>query len=135
MAIDPLRVKELFQAAIELEDPSELAMFLDREVGDDPPVRKRLEALLANYFAFCQEVSNVHTGLIVGVLGGLGNLFAAGFLPFAGSVKDATGSFGPIFVIAALLPFVGMGALVFGWGTDVTSNTGGFRSAADESLG
>jgi MFS transporter, ACS family, hexuronate transporter len=75
-------------------------------------------AFMANYFAFCQEVSSRHTGFIVGVLGGLGNLFVASFLPFAGYVKDAFGSFGPIFVLAGLLPFVGLGALFIGWGTD-----------------
>jgi MFS transporter, ACS family, hexuronate transporter len=75
-------------------------------------------AFMANYFAFCQEVSSRHTGFIVGVLGGLGNLFVAGFLPFAGYVKDAFGSFGPIFVLTGLLPFVGLGALLIGWGTD-----------------
>jgi len=72
-------------------------------------------AFMANYFAFCQEVSPRHTGLVVGILGGLGNLFAAGFLPFAGRVKERTGGFGPVFVIAALLPLVGLLVLVRGW--------------------
>ncbi len=79
-------------------------------------------AFMANYFAFCQDVSSRHTGFIVGVLGGLGNLFVAGFLPFAGYVKDAFGSFGPIFVLAGLLPFVGLGSLVVGWGRDPVEN-------------
>ncbi|MFO0952323.1 MAG: MFS transporter [Isosphaeraceae bacterium] len=83
-------------------------------------------AFMANYFAFAQEVSPKHTGLIVGILGGLGNLFAAGILPFAGWVKDQSGGFGPIFVLVGLLPFLGLAALTFGWGrdaeeTDVTS--------------
>ncbi len=73
-------------------------------------------AFMANYFSFAQEVSSRHTGLIVGILGGLGNLYAAGFLPFAGYVKDATKSFGPIFVLVGLLPFVGLAALLLGWG-------------------
>jgi ACS family hexuronate transporter-like MFS transporter len=77
---------------------------------------------MANYFAFCQEVSARHTGFIVGVLGGLGNLFVASFLPFAGYVKDKTGSFGLIFVLAGLLPFVGLGALVVGWRADRPEN-------------
>src|SRR5262249_16220629 len=72
-------------------------------------------AFMANFFAFAQDVSARHTGLVVGVLGGLGNLCAAGFLPLAGSVKDSTGSFAPIFVLVGLLPFVGLGALVLGW--------------------
>lgn len=73
-------------------------------------------AFMANYFSFAQEVSGRNTGLIVGILGAFGNLFAAGFLPFAGAVKDATGGFGPIFVTVALMPFVGLAALVAGWG-------------------
>ena len=75
-------------------------------------------AFMANYFAFCQEVSEKNTGFVVGVLGGVGNLVVAGFLPFAGYVKDATGSFGLVFVLAGLLPFVGLGALVWGWGAE-----------------
>jgi ACS family hexuronate transporter-like MFS transporter len=73
-------------------------------------------AFMANYFAFTQEVSARHTGLIVGILGGLGNLYAAGFHPVAGHIKDSFGSFGPVFVIVGLLPFVGVGALLLGWG-------------------
>jgi MFS family permease len=76
-------------------------------------------AFMANYFAFCQEVSVQHTGLIVGILGGLGNLFAAGFAPLAGRIKDTTGGFGPVFVIVGLLPLIGLGALMLGWGRDV----------------
>jgi ACS family hexuronate transporter-like MFS transporter len=72
-------------------------------------------AFMANFFAFTQEVSPRHTGLVVGILGGLGNLYAAGFQPLAGSVKDSTGSFGPIFVLVGLLPFIGLGALILGW--------------------
>ena len=75
-------------------------------------------AFMANYFAFCQEVSGRYTGLIVGILGGLGNLFAAGFLPFAGRVKDVRGDFSPIFVMVGLLPFLGLGVLALGWGRD-----------------
>lgn len=72
-------------------------------------------AFMANYFAFAQEVAPRHTGLVVGVLGGLGNLFAAGFHPFAGMVKDTTGRFGPLFVLVSLLPYIGMAALLVGW--------------------
>jgi ACS family hexuronate transporter-like MFS transporter len=70
---------------------------------------------MANYFAFCQEVSTRHTGFITGILGGLGNLAVAGFLPFAGKVRDATGSFGLVFVIVGLAPWVGLAALAVGW--------------------
>ena len=71
---------------------------------------------MANYFAFCQEVSSRHTGLIVGILGGLGNIFAGGFLPYAGQVKDLYGSFGPIFVIVGVIPLIGLATLGLGWG-------------------
>lgn len=75
-------------------------------------------AFMANYFAFTQEVSARHTGLIVGILGGLGNLCAAGVQPLAGIVKDTTGGFGPIFLLVGLLPFLGIGALAAGWGRE-----------------
>ena len=72
-------------------------------------------AFMANYFAFTQEVSARHTGLVVGYLGGIGNLFVAGFQPFAGMVKDRTGSFSLIFLLIGLAPFVGLAALLWGW--------------------
>ncbi len=72
---------------------------------------------------------------MVGILGGLGNLFVAGFLPFAGYVKDASGSFGPIFLIVGLLPFVGLGTLLFGWGSDLTSKGDDFHSASGDRVG
>jgi cyanate permease len=77
-----------------------------------------IAAFMANYFAFTQEVSAAHTGLVVGILGGLGNLLAAGILPFAGLIKDRTGSFAPIFVLVGILPFAGLAALAFAWGND-----------------
>ena len=49
MAIEPGRVKSLFQAAIELNDTSERRAFLDREVGGDSELRARLDALLDAY--------------------------------------------------------------------------------------
>jgi ACS family hexuronate transporter-like MFS transporter len=73
-------------------------------------------AFMANFFAFTQEVSARHAGLVVGILGGLGNLYAAGFQPVAGKVKDTTGSFTLVFLLVGLLPFIGLGALIFGWG-------------------
>ncbi|GAC1470985.1 MAG: hypothetical protein NVSMB9_16630 [Isosphaeraceae bacterium] len=81
-------------------------------------------AFMANYFSFTQEVSMRHTGLIVGILGGVGNLCAAGMSPLAGLVKDRTGSFGPIFVLVGLLPFVGLGALLIGWRKEQASPGG-----------
>ncbi len=78
---------------------------------------------MANYFAFCQEVSTKHTGLIVGILGGLGNLFAGGFLPYAGMVKDVYGSFGPIFVVVGMIPLIGLAVLGLGWGLNLKPST------------
>ncbi len=79
-------------------------------------------AFMANYFAFCQEVSARNTGFVVGVLGGMGNLLVASFLPFAGYIKDTFGSFGPVFLLAGLLPFIGLVRLILGWGTGLTAN-------------
>lgn len=72
-------------------------------------------AFMANYFAFCQEVSERHTGLVVGILGGLGNLFAAGFAPLAGLIRDRIGSFTPVFLVVGLLPYVGLAVLAGTW--------------------
>jgi ACS family hexuronate transporter-like MFS transporter len=72
-------------------------------------------AFMANYFAFCQEVDARHTGLVVGILGGLGNLFAAGIQPFAGLVKDRTNTLDPVFLMVGLSPFLGVAALLVGW--------------------
>lgn len=75
-------------------------------------------SIMANYFALCQDVSPSHTGLVVGVLGGLGNLFAAGFLPLAGRLKDVTGTSSAAFMIVGLLPIVGVVTLASAWGTE-----------------
>ena len=72
-------------------------------------------AFMANYFAFTQDVSSRNTGLIVGYLGGLGNLFVARFQPIFGSIKDYTGSFTLNFLIVALAPVVGLACLLWGW--------------------
>ncbi len=79
-------------------------------------------AFMANYFAFTQEVSSRHTGLIVGYLGGIGNLFVAGIQPVAGLVKDRTGSLSLIFLLIGIAPVVGLGALVWGWNTTESSD-------------
>jgi ACS family hexuronate transporter-like MFS transporter len=73
-------------------------------------------AFMANYFSFTQEVSARHTGLVVGYLGGLGNLFVAAYSPFAGALRDWTGSFTANFLIVGLAPIVGITVLVLGWG-------------------
>jgi ACS family hexuronate transporter-like MFS transporter len=79
-------------------------------------------AFLANLFAFSQEVSTRHTGLVVGYLGGLANLFVAGSHPLFGSVKDATGSLALNFLMVGIAPIVGLAALVWGW--DVRASAG-----------
>ncbi|MDX2038370.1 MAG: MFS transporter [Isosphaeraceae bacterium] len=85
-------------------------------------------AFMANYFAFCQEVSERDTGLIVGVLGGIGNLFAGAFAPIAGRIRDQSGGFGPVFVLVGLLPFAGLLMLLVGWWSEIT----GRRAEASE---
>jgi ACS family hexuronate transporter-like MFS transporter len=72
-------------------------------------------AFMANFFSFGQEVSPRHTGLVVGYLGGIGNLFVAGFQPIAGRMRDLTGSFTMVFVITGLAPLIGLAALLWGW--------------------
>ena len=56
-----------------------------------------------------------HTGLIVGYLGGIGNLFVAGIQPVAGLVKYRTGSLALIFLLIGLAPLVGLTTLFWGW--------------------
>lgn len=75
-------------------------------------------AIMANYFALCQDVDTRHTGLVVGVLGGMGNLFAAGFQPLAGRLKDLYLGAGVNFAIVGCLPMIGLIVLWIGWGRD-----------------
>jgi ACS family hexuronate transporter-like MFS transporter len=82
-------------------------------------------AFMANYFACTQEVSARHTGFVVGILGGLANLFVAGFLPFAGYLKDRTGSFGALFLMVGFLPILGAGVLGLGWGEETMEEGSG----------
>ena len=72
-------------------------------------------AFMANFFTFTQEVSTRHTGLVVGYLGGIGNLFVAGSQPFVGLVKDRTGSLSLIFLLIGVAPLVGLGTLLLSW--------------------
>jgi ACS family hexuronate transporter-like MFS transporter len=74
-------------------------------------------AYMVNYFAFGQDVMPAHTGLVIGYLGGLGNLFAAGFMPVAGWISRSW-SFAPNFLIIGLLPLLGLAALLLFWGDD-----------------
>jgi ACS family hexuronate transporter-like MFS transporter len=75
-------------------------------------------AYMVNFFAFSQDVDARHTGLVIGYLGGLGNLFAAGFLPLAGWISMGPWGFTPNFVIVGLLPLLGLGALLLFWGDE-----------------
>jgi ACS family hexuronate transporter-like MFS transporter len=77
-------------------------------------------AYMVNYFAFGQDVTPSHTGLVIGYLGGLGNLFAAGFMPVAGWISQGRSGFTPNFVIVGLLPLAGLAALLVFWGQDDT---------------
>ena len=72
-------------------------------------------AYMVNFFAFGQDVSPRHTGLVIGYLGGLGNLFAAGFTPLAGWISQGQWGFTPNFIIIGLLPLIGLSALLIGW--------------------
>jgi hypothetical protein len=72
-------------------------------------------AFMANYFSFTQEVSPKHTGLVAGYLGGLGNLTVAAYQPFAGAIRDWTGSLIVNFVIVGVAPLVGLTVLILGW--------------------
>ena len=47
MTLDPPRVKILFGQALDHADPADRLAFLDRECGDDPELRRRLDELLA----------------------------------------------------------------------------------------
>ena len=73
---------------------------------------------MVNYFAFGQDVAPEHTGLVIGYLGGLGNLFAAGFMPVAGWISEGRWGFTPNFLIVGLLPLTGLAVLLVFWGRD-----------------
>jgi ACS family hexuronate transporter-like MFS transporter len=75
-------------------------------------------AYMVNYFAFGQDVAPGHTGLVIGYLGGLGNLFAAGFMPLAGWISQTRWGFTPNFIIVGLLPLAGLVTLLLFWGED-----------------
>lgn len=50
MPADPRRVKDLFVAAVELRDSQARQALLDRECGDDPDLRRRLQVLLQAHY-------------------------------------------------------------------------------------
>ena len=85
-------------------------------------------AYMVNYFAFGQDVAPAHTGLVIGYLGGLGNLFAAGFMPVAGWISEGRWGFTPNFLIVGLLPLAGLAVLLLFWGRDDTT---GAKSIAE----
>jgi len=47
MALDPRRVKSLFNSALDLPDPADRRAFLDHKCGEDLELRQRLQDLLA----------------------------------------------------------------------------------------
>jgi ACS family hexuronate transporter-like MFS transporter len=75
-------------------------------------------AYMVNFFSFAQDVAPRHTGLVIGYLGGLGNLFAAGFMPLAGWISEGWWGFTPNFLIVGLLPISGLTVMLFLWGKD-----------------
>ncbi|MHB1561650.1 MAG: MFS transporter [Isosphaeraceae bacterium] len=82
-------------------------------------------AFMVNYFAFTQEVSARHTGLVAGYLGALGNLGAAGFQPFAGWMHDRTGSHATVFAIIGLAPLLALAILALAWGDRIEKSASG----------
>jgi MFS family permease len=81
-------------------------------------------AYMVNYFAFAQDVAPRHTGLVIGYLGGLGNLFAAAFMPVAGWISRGSWGFAPNFMIVGLLPLAGLATLLLAWGSDPEPQVG-----------
>ncbi len=61
MPVDPRRVKELFNAAVELPGLADRAAFLDRECGGDRALRQRLDELIG---AYDQPASKVERPLV-----------------------------------------------------------------------
>jgi serine/threonine protein kinase/Tfp pilus assembly protein PilF len=61
MPLDPRRVKALFNAALDLPDPADRTVFLERECQGDHELRARLEELLA---AFDQPASALERPLV-----------------------------------------------------------------------
>jgi ACS family hexuronate transporter-like MFS transporter len=119
IGLSPVRARQLVMAACTLVIQAGIGVGVAR--GDTTALvllslmAAGTAAFMANFFAFSQEVTTRHTGLVVGYLGALGNLFVAGFQPFAGKVKDMTGSFALIFVLVALAPLIGIATLILGW--------------------
>ncbi len=58
MTVDPRRVKDLFNAAVERDDPDDRADFLDRECGADAELRGRLADLIAAYDLPASELAS-----------------------------------------------------------------------------
>ncbi len=56
MALDPHRVKALFNAALDLPVTADRPAFLDRECGDDRELRERIVELLAAYERLASEL-------------------------------------------------------------------------------
>jgi eukaryotic-like serine/threonine-protein kinase len=67
MPLDPRRVKELFDSAVDLPEPADRLAFLDRECGGDRELRERLDALMA---AHDKPVGELERPLAVSLDGG-----------------------------------------------------------------
>ena len=64
MAVDPRRVKALFNTARDLPAPTERSSYLDRECGEDTELRQRLDELLAATDPPASELDHSHVAVI-----------------------------------------------------------------------
>ncbi len=92
MPVDPRRVKELFNAVLEIPEQADRAGFLDRECGSDRELRQRLEALLAAHERPASELERPLAGRLPGDPTGISDLTTDGSVSPA-SGGDQTASF------------------------------------------
>ena len=71
-----------------------------------------IAAIGANYLAALQEISIHSVGLVAGLLGTISNLLSAAANPLIGSYVDRTGDFHVVFFALAVLPLIGLAALL-----------------------
>jgi tetratricopeptide (TPR) repeat protein/tRNA A-37 threonylcarbamoyl transferase component Bud32 len=95
MPLDPRRVKALFNAILDLSDPADRPAFLDRECGDEPELRRRLEELVA---AHDRPASALERPLAVGrerAIAADDETAASGPAPVDGNATAAGSDLGP----------------------------------------